>query len=201
MLDDYSWGAIGGSRKKPLKQVLLSVFCTLAFAPGFCWKPTWLSCGDLFAQLFERQTEEDAIHANGNFAPNFPVPEEMPREDPDGEKHLAVPLVKAAAPGNPSTSEAISISSDDEDEIDCQILDVIDALPLNWASAVVLKPTVVTKRAESRKRAASDTDAADDSGNPPKRSKPNKQTAEKPPRGRQKGTPTVDSGYIFFALC
>ena len=117
----------------------------------------------------------------------------MPREDPDGEDHLAIPLARAAAPGNPSTSEAISVSSDDEDDIDCQILDVIDALPLNWASPVAPRPTAVTKRAETRKRAASDTTPVGAPGATPKKSRPKKQTAEKPPR-RRRGPPTVDSG-------
>ena len=103
MPDDYNWGLVGGSRKKPLRQVLVSVFRQLTFAPGFCWKPTWLSCNDLFVQLFERQTEEDAMHAGGKFTPNVPAPDKMPREDPDGEDHLAIPLSRAAAPGNPST--------------------------------------------------------------------------------------------------
>ena len=136
MTEDYSWGVIGGSRKKPCDQVLIYVFRAFAFVHTFTWTPTR---PDLFAQLFERQLEEDAVHANGNYAPNFPRPDVMPREDPDGEDHLAIPFVKSAAPGNPSTPEAVFISSDDEDEIDCQILDVIDALPLNWASAVVPK--------------------------------------------------------------
>ena len=133
------------------------------------------------------------MHAGGQFTPNIPAPDKMPREDPDGEDHLAIPLARAAPPGNSSTAEAISISSNDEDEIDCQILDVIDALPLNWASPVAPKPTAVTKRDETRKRAASDTTPAGASGITPKKSRPNKQTAEKPPR-RRRGPPTVDSG-------
>ena len=141
MPDDYVWGRAAGCRKKPLKQVLVSAFRQIPFAPGFCWKSTWLSCNDLFLQLFERQTEEDAMHAGGNFADDFPVPKEMPGEDPDGEDHLAIPLARATAPGKPSTLEAIHIASDDDDEVDCEILDVIDTLPLNCAPPGVPRST------------------------------------------------------------
>ena len=77
-------------------------FRRVPFLPGFCWKPTWLSCTDLLLQLFERQIEEDAMHFNDNFAKDVPVPEQMPEEDPDGEDHLSIPLARAAAPGKPS---------------------------------------------------------------------------------------------------
>ena len=96
-------------------------------------------------ELFERQTEEDAMHAGSNFAEDFPTRKEMPAEDPDGEDHLAIPLARAAAPGKPSTPEAIHIASDDDDDVDCEILDVIDALPLNCAPPVVPRSAAVTK--------------------------------------------------------
>ena len=134
------------------------------------------------------------MHAGGKFVDDFPVPEKMPEVDPDGEDHLSIPLARAAAPGKPSAREAIQ---DDDD--DCQVLDVIDTCPLKYALPMVPGPAVATKRAETRKRAVSETAHVGGSGAAEKKSKTTKHPGDKPPR-RRKGPPTVSSGYAILPL-
>ena len=128
------------------------------------------------------------MHAGDKFADDFPVPERMPEEDPDGEDHLSIPLARAAAPGKPSAQEAIQVEYDEDDDDDCQIFDVIDARPLKYALPAVPGPAVTTKRA------VSETAHAGGSGTATKKTKTAKRLSDKPPR-RRRGPPTMSTGY------
>ena len=85
-------------------------------------------------QLFERQVIEDGDLATRVWAADFdPAPEG--EDDPDDDDNIPIPRVKPK--GKDSDYTPVVRISDDEEDDDCHILDLLDPIPISWAPASV----------------------------------------------------------------
>ena len=100
-----------------------------------------------------------------------PPPEDQ--DDPDDDENIPIPRIKPK--GKDSDNSPVARISDDEEDDDCYILDLLDPIPISWAPASVPAKTDVGAGA-SRKQA---TESEED---PAPTSKRTKRVAKKPLR-------------------
>ena len=79
-------------------------------------------------QLFARQDEEDGPDPPSKWG----VDREDPGgDDPDSEDYMPIPAAQQA-PGKSSTRAPLREWSDDDDDDECRILDILDPTPLSF---------------------------------------------------------------------
>jgi len=79
-------------------------------------------------QLFARQDDEDGPDPSLKWAEDRADPG---GEDPDNEDYMPIPAAQPA-PGNPPARAPLRAWSDDDDDDECRILDVLDPKPLRF---------------------------------------------------------------------
>ena len=148
---------------------------------------------------------EDGVNPSAKWGQDLPAPAVVEVEDPDDEDHMPIPSASAPASGKPQARASVRDWSDD-DEDDCEILEVFDARPLAFAhpipsapvdpagQAPSTRPAATDNRGASHKRAGTGISATETSGAPaPAAKKPKLQ--KKPgykPRGKK--MPPVTQG-------
>ena len=127
-------------------------------------------------QLFDRQLAEDGDLLTQVWAPDW-SPALEGEADPDDDDNIPIP--HATRKGKDSDYTSVFRVSDDEDDDDCQILDLLDPTPISWAPPSVLAKT---DAGTSKKRAAES-----ESDQPPVTKRSNK-VSKKPARVRNMPT-------------
>ena len=132
----------------------------------------------MILQLFERQVTEDGDLTIRVWADDRSPPPDS-EDDPDDDDNIPIPCIKPK--GKDSDTSPVARISDDEEDDDCYILDLLDPIPISWAPASV--PAKTDARAgASRKRA---TESEEDLAQPSKRAK---KVTKKPSRIKQMPT-------------